>query len=274
MKLKAYAKVNLILKVLGKKENGYHNLQMLNGKIDIYDEIEITKNYLDKDTLKYINSSLDASKDDLVLRCMNAVKKRYNIKDNFDVVITKNIPVGAGLGGGSSDAACVVQYLLDLYKIKFNKNELINIMVKYGADIPYCMEKGLAIVEGIGEVVTSACGIDIADFILINPNIHISTKEVFKATTKYSMCYNKTELIEKVKKEGCFAFSNDLEDASYLVCEELKNFKETLNKVGYSVMSGSGSTFLVFSDKIDKAYNRLKEIYPTYLVKKVKIIKE
>lgn len=274
MKLRAYAKVNLILKVLGKKENGYHLLQMLNGKIDIYDEIEITKNSFQYDTLKYKNSTLDETKDDLVLKCMNKIKQRYNIKDNFNVVITKNIPIGAGLGGGSSDAACVVRYLLNLYNIEYNKEEIINMMVEYGADIPYCLENSLSIVEGIGEKIININNLEISDFILINPNIYISTKEVFKKTSNYSLPYLKNELIEKVEKEGYFAFSNDLEDAAYLICDELKSFKENLNTVGYSVMSGSGSTFLVFSENINAAYEKLKTMYPSFLIKKVKIIKE
>lgn len=276
MKIRAYAKVNLILKVIDKMANGYHELQMLNTKINIYDEIDIEQTNENVDELYFQNSNLDSKKDNLVLKCLKLVKDIYNIRDSYKIIITKNIPTGAGLGGGSSDAAHVVRYILERYEIKKEK-KLIDELSKLGADIPFFLYDGICIVEGIGEKVTE-CKINIPkEFVLVNPNIWISTKDVFNSNIKKSLKLSHSDLIRQVENTGCLSFVNDLENACFGLNNELEQIKNNLNKIAYCTMSGSGSTMLLFdinndSKKIDKIYNECIRLYPNYYIKKVEIL--
>lgn len=274
MKIKAFAKVNLILKVIGKLDNGYHNLQMLNGKINLYDEITINKNNINKDILIFKNSKLDGYKDNLVLKCISVLKDMYNIKDTFDIIIYKNIPVGAGLGGGSVDAASIILALLDMYNIDYRKEDLAKKFVSFGADIPYAFYNDIKLVEGIGDIIKDVNIFFDKEFILINPNIEISTKEVFVNNKIFTEPLEINQLEEQIKKDGEKIFVNDLENAAYSVNASIKELKNNLLKYGKLVMSGSGSTHLLYANDIDNVLIELKNIYPTYLIKKVKLIKE
>ncbi len=275
MKCRAYAKVNLILKVVGKYDNGYHQLQMLNAKIDLYDEIEIKKNDKGIDSLYFVDDILDETKDNLVLKVLNEIKRMYNIKESFDIYIKKNIPIGAGLGGGSSDAAAVVTTILNIYNIEktLEFEKLCKVLSRYGADIPYALIDRMAIVSGIGEEVKIIDNLYDKEFIIVNPDIFISTKDIFSNNKSFSEELTDIDIINLVKEKGHFAFYNDLEMSACNFCKELCELKKELAKFGHTVMSGSGSTFMVFTDACD-VYEKIKHKYPRYLVKKVKIIKE
>ncbi len=270
MILKAYAKVNLILRVTGKLDNGYHSLQMINSKINIYDEIQINKNSKNIDTLTFINSNL-TSNDNLVLKALKLFKDTYHIKDTFDIQITKNIPVGAGMGGGSSDVACIINYLKDIYDIDLDTNLFNNL----GADIKYFLYKGIKYVEGTGDIIYNK---DIltktTDFVIVYPNINIVTSDVFKLNTKYSQYIDKDKLINEFEKNDYHIYINDLEEATFNLNKELQLLKEELSKMGYTVMTGSGSTMMVFSNNIDDIYDKCINKFKEYYIRKVKIIQE
>lgn len=268
MKLKAYAKVNLILKVINKEENGYHNLQMINTLINIYDEIEIKPNNLTKDTLSFKNTHL-TSKDDLVLKVLLEFKKMYGIKECFDIAITKYIPIGAGLGGGSSDVACIIDYLCETYNIDKDQ-KLYSMLSNMGSDILYFLYKGTRYVEGTGNQVLDE-NIKIEDeFVIVYPNICLSTKDVFVNNNKYSKKTDKDILINIVKNKQYNLYINDLEESAFNVNANLLKIKEELSKVGTVVMSGSGSTMMVFGKNIDDIYRKCLNIYPSFYIKKVK----
>lgn len=267
MLLKAFAKVNLILKITNKNEFGYHNLQMINSKIDIYDEIEIVD--YDKDIVEYQNISIN-KEDDIVLKALTLFKEEYCIKDSYKIIINKNIPVGAGMGGGSSDVACIIKYLSKKYNVNID-NRLINILKKVGTDIIYLLYDGVRYVEGIGDIISND-KVDIdEEFVIVNPNIFIPTKEVFKINTKYSGYIDKNILIENVKNKE---YVNDLEEASFKYDNRLYILKNILSKIGKTVMSGSGSTMMVFGSDIEYIYNECKKIDNSYYIRKVKLIKE
>lgn len=272
MKIKAFAKVNLLLKIVGKKENGYHELQMLNTKIDIYDEIEITEHNIDE--LYFINSFLDSKKDDLVMKCLKFIKNIYNIKESYQIKIKKNIPIGAGLGGGSSDAAAIIKYVLEKHNIKLTKS-LVDELSMFSADIPFFLYKGVCFVEGIGEQVQEFFVNIPKEFIIINPNIYISTKEVFKNNQVISKKISYNELVCEIKEKKYYSFINDLEDSCFNLVPKLKQIKNKLCEIGYCTMTGSGSTMLLFNkknDMIDDVYTRCCELYPKFYIKKVKIV--
>lgn len=255
MKICSAAKINLRLKCVGKYENGYHELEMLNIRYPLYDYIYIRK--ASENSLEFINSNLDGNTDNLVLKVLEYLQNTYNIKERYNIKIEKNIPVGAGLGGGSSNAATVIKYINEEHNLNLSINELINIGVKFGADIPYCLFDAPCIVRGIGELIEQ---VDLnlnEEIIVVNPNIYISTQEVFKNNKKLS---GKTN----INLENYLEFiENDLEESAFHINEELKKVKKYLENLDIKkvVMSGSGSTFIVLVEKDKKieVFNKIKK---------------
>ena len=209
-----------------------------------------------------------------VLRCMNIIKNHYNINDCFDITITKQIPIGAGMGGGSCDIATIVKYLLKRYNIDENFNQLINLLKDQSADIPYCLTNKVALVEGIGEKVSEVFVKVPDEFIIVNPRIYISTKRNLKKVKNYSKPFTKDILVKQIATKGYNAFSNDLEETAFLLYPQLQEIKKNLTKIGHTVMSGSGSTMMVFGDDITNMIEQIKNMYPQYFIRKVRIIKE
>lgn len=264
MKYLANAKINIRLNVLGKNENNYHNLSMINAKISLADEIEIT--LCNENRVSYSVEELNHLENNLCLNVLNEITTKYNIKEKYNIYIKKNIPMGAGLGGGSSDVACIINTIDKIHNLNLTLEEKINIGVKYGADVPYCLIDNLALVEGIGEKLTFLNNKLKERVAVVYPNIFVSTKEVFKKVKKYSNAIDK-QTIEKyiLNKEYEKILFNDLEEPSFEIEPKLKQIKESLLQVGYTIMSGSGSSMLVFI-KDDKDLEKIKQIYPDYLI--------
>ena len=261
MKLISSAKINLRLKCVGKYSNGYHELEMINMRYPIYDFIYIYKEKENK--LEYLNSSLDPLKDNLVLKVLEYMQETFNIGDKFKIVIEKHIPIGAGLGGGSSNAAAIINYINNEYKLNLSNFDLISIGKLFGADIPYCLFDNAAIVRGIGEVIEF---IDLnleEDIVIVNPNIYISTKDVFLNNKRISEKSN----LEEIK--DLRLFENDLEESAFLLNKELQDVKSYLESldIKHVVMSGSGSSFVLFIDKEKKeeVINKIK-LETNYLI--------
>lgn len=275
MILKAFAKLNLILKVIGKNIDNYHLLQMLNIKIDLYDEIHIEENKLNKDILLFNNSNLDGTKDNLIIKALDIYREYYNINKYYSIEVFKNIPIGAGLGGGSCDVGTILQYLSKEHNVNIFQQDFINKLAKIGADIPYSLYNNACIVEGIGEIIKPV-SLDIKDdFIILYPNIHSKTVDIFKnnklISNKIDMCY----VINEINQSNYKLLENDLELSTFEIYPKLLEIKEnTLKSSNKVVMSGSGSTLVIFSLDIDKTYNELKYQYPDFIIKKVKQIKE
>ena len=152
MKCYAYAKINIMLYVEGKLENGYHSLKMLNAKVSLADELEFTLNNVN--AVEYSIDELNHLENNLCLNVLNELTSLFNIKEHYHIYIRKNIPLGAGLGGGSSDVACIINFINDKHNLNLTLDEKINIGIKYGADVPYCLINDVSYVEGIGEKLT------------------------------------------------------------------------------------------------------------------------
>lgn len=253
MKLKAYSKINIYLKVLG-KENNYHKLKMLNAKINLFDEIEINES--SKNELIFVNSNLDPKKDNLVLKVVEYFKENYKVEKNYKIEITKNIPVMSGLGGGSSDTAEIIKYLNTNNNLNLSMKELENIGLLFGADIPYCLHNEPCIVEGIGEKIIPTDVIKEykeKDIIVVNPKIELSTKKVFE----------KYDELDTIERELLPFKTNDLEEAAIKLNPEILEVKKYLtdNFKTDIVMSGSGSSFLMLTDKnkSNYIYNKIRK---------------
>lgn len=271
MKYKAFAKINLRLNVLGKNEYNYHNLSMLNAKISLFDELEIIESTNNK--VEYSVNSLNNLENDICLNVLNELVDKFKIEKRYHIYIKKNIPLGAGLGGGSSDVACIINAISELNKLNLTLDEKIKIGIKYGADVPYCLTNDLSLVEGIGEKITKLDVNINKTVIIVNPNLFVSTKEVFQNVTKYSKALSKDEMEKLIlSKKYNQLLINDLEDPSFKLNEDLKNLKESLLEYGDVVMSGSGSTMLILTDDYN-SITKIKDKYPDYLIKETYILK-
>lgn len=273
MQYYAYAKINLRLEIIKKFANGYHDLRMLNAKISLKDILDIDLS--NENQVTYSVESLNHLENNLCLNVLNELTDIYNIKERYHIHITKNIPQGAGLGGGSSDVAAIINFIDEKYNLKLTLDDKIQVGLKYGADVPYCLINDLAYVSGIGENITILKErLNIEKLVIVNPNIHISTKEAFSQVQKYSS-ETSIDQIRIYIKEGRLnsLLYNELEKATFQMSEELKNLKKSLTQYGNVIMSGSGSTMLVFLNQGLTASDIKKE-YPTYLVEEVDILNQ
>ena len=269
MKYYAYAKINIMLYVEGKLESGYHNLKMVNAKVSLADELEITLS--DNNTVEYSVEELNQLENNLCLNVLNELTSLYNIKERYHIYIKKNIPLGAGLGGGSSDVAAIINFINEQHSLNLTIDEKINIGVKYGADVPYCLINELAYVEGIGEKVTTLNYNLNKDIVLVYPNIFISTKEVFNYVENYNIAPSIEEVSNMLANDFTSILHNDLETATFKINSKLRKIKESLQEFGDVVMSGSGSTMIIFINDL-KSINTLIEKHPNYLVISTKIL--
>ncbi len=262
----APAKINLSLDVLKKRHDGYHDLKMIMQTVSLYDEIHIKKSDI---------ISIDSNKKNIPLDNRNLAWKAAElffeytgISGGCKIYILKNIPDGAGLGGGSSDAATVLIALNEIYNSHLSETELINIAVKIGADVPFFIIGGTCIAEGIGEKLTKIENKTNPYVLIYKPDFSISTKWVYENLKLNNKPSYNIDIIINDLQEGKVDFSNKifnyLENVSLSKYPEISNIKNTLRFLGAdgSLMSGSGSSvFGIFFDEIKAklAFEKLKK---------------
>lgn len=271
MKMKAYAKVNISLDIVGKREDGYHLLKMIMQNIDLYDEIILEKN--NKDIIIECNKSyVPTDSRNLAYKAAMAFKERYDISEGVKIKIVKNIPVSAGLAGGSTDAAAVLKIMNKLFEVNASDEELMELGLKLGADIPYCIKGGTALCEGVGEVITELKPFKDKIIVLVKPSFGVSTKEVYKGfDIEKVKKHPETEMLIKAMEDNDLSYvaynmKNLLENVTLKKHKILINLKEEMNKYGAinSMMSGSGPTVFAFFDdmlKAQKCFEKMKEKY-------------
>ena len=273
MRTKAYAKINLRLKVLGITENSYHLLQMVNCKIKLHDEIIIKKT---KEKTIDVDMPGVKKEDNLVFKVANKMFDLYNLPGGIKIKIKKNIPMEAGLAGGSSDAATVMSAINKIYKLNLKITELRKIALEFGTDIVYCLENKLAVVGGIGEIITPIKKKIKSSVLVINPNISVLTKDVFKKFDENND-FSEGLTIEEIEKTLIEdLLENDLEKITFNIYPAVKNLKEELKKEGLKnvLMTGTGSTVYVLGNKKDlkRVYLKYKNKYSDYKIYLSKII--
>ena len=272
MKIKAYAKINISLDIVGKRESdGYHLLRMIMQNIDLYDEISIVKQQ-EGITLSCNKSYVPTDSRNLAYKAAMLFKEKYNIKDGVHIDIVKNIPVSAGLAGGSTDAAAVLKLMNKIFEKNASHEELMDMGLKLGADIPYCISGGTALCEGIGEKITTLSPFKDKILVLVKPSFGVSTKEVYKSFNLDRVrVHPKTDsLIEAMENDDLYYVANNmknlLENVTLRKHNILIKIKEEMNRYGAvgSMMSGSGpSVFAFFDDmlKAQRCYEKMKESY-------------
>lgn len=271
--LKSRAKVNLSIDVLGKREDGYHLVEMIMQTIDLYDKLKITE--IEENSILIKSNSLDIplNEDNIMYKAVNLLKNQFNIEKGIEISIEKNIPVAAGMAGGSSNAAAVLVGLNKLWDLGLSENELKDIGLKLGADVPFCITGGSALAEGIGEELTNIKGLpEDLNILVCKPNIFVSTKEVYQSLNmdKVKRRPKNKELIDALQKEDVKFISenmvNVLEEVTSLKYSEIGQIEDIMikNKALGSMMSGSGPTVFGLFDNKDCAIKAKEDLQAKY----------
>ena len=180
MYLKAYGKINLALDVLRKREDGYHDVRMVMQTVGIFDGIEITKTDTGRIEIETNLFYLPTDENNIVYKAAKMLFDEFNIKDGMKIVLKKFIPVSAGMAGGSTDAATVMFGINKMFNLKLTLQQLMDRGVKIGADVPYCLMRGTALSEGIGEKLTKLPDMIKCPVLIAKPPISVSTKFVYE----------------------------------------------------------------------------------------------
>lgn len=249
--LKSRAKINLSIDVLGKRQDGYHLVEMIMQTIDLYDLIEINEKDNDQITIKSTSDEIPLDCNNLVYKVANLIKKTFNINKGVEIHIKKNIPVAAGMAGGSSNAAAVLVGLNKLWNLNLSNQQLEKIGLKLGADVPFCINGGAVLASGIGEELTPIKGLTKDVCILVcKPDLFVSTKEVYECIDSKDIDKrpNNKFLIECLKNEDTRQLAenmfNVLEGVTmdkHPVIQQIKDIM-TNNRALGAMMSGSGPT--------------------------------
>ena len=266
-KCKAYAKINLFLNVLNKTKNNLHKLKSLVCFIDLYDEIVITESK--EFSIKIKGPFKNFIKRNIIEKTFVTFSNFINLKTNYKISLNKKIPVSAGLGGGSADAAVVLQGLNFLNKKKIKQKDLFKIAMKIGSDVPACLYNKNVFFSGYGQILSKAPKIPQFSILLINPRKELSTKKVFSLYKS-----KKSKKISNLKYKNFFSWilkqNNDLQKYSEKFVPEIKEMLIFLNSSKncfFSKMTGSGPTvFGLFRKKIDakKVNLLLKKKHPKW----------
>ncbi len=255
IKIKAYAKINLSLYITGIRDDGYHLLDSVFVPISLYDEITIKKE--GSGISVKCDQDIPTDQRNTAFKAASLIMEKANI-GGVAIEINKNIPVMAGLGGGSADAAAVLYGMNSLFDINIKDEMLKELGLQIGADVPFFLSEGAARVQGIGEIITPIKISNPLDLILIKPKQSLSTKEVYK---KYDETYGEhsgscEELSFTLEKKGLKDISkflkNDLQKAAVKLCPEVQNAIDFLKERGAlgALMTGSGScVFGIFKDE-------------------------
>ena len=269
---KAYGKINLSLDVLGRRANGYHDVSMVMQTVDLYDVITLRK-LSDRDgiilTTDVDNIPLDEG--NIVYKAIKLVKEEYGIDIGVSADIKKRLPVAAGMGGGSADAAAALRGMNTLFELGLRSERLEELGVRLGADIPFLIKGGIALAEGIGEKLTALPAFPECRLVIVKPNVSVSTKEVYEAFDSLTEVVhpNIKKLTDALGKEDLRyivkLLGNVLEDVTIKRHGIIDEIKRLLLENGavFSMMTGSGPTVFGIFENEEKAVmagERLSEI--------------
>ncbi|MBQ7775144.1 MAG: 4-(cytidine 5'-diphospho)-2-C-methyl-D-erythritol kinase [Lachnospiraceae bacterium] len=266
---KAYAKINLGLDVIGRLENGYHEVKMIMQTVGIYDVLTLEK-IPEGIMVTTDNGELPTDENNLIYKSAKLMIEKYNIQEGVHIHLEKNIPIAAGMAGGSTDAAGTFMGMNELFELGAAEEDLRELGVKVGADVPYCIMGGTALAEGIGEKLTRLSTPPDCHLLIAKPDINVSTKYVYEhldaeGVEKHPDIDGMIEALELGSLEGVIArLGNVLENVTvkkYPIIEEIKQCMLENGAAG-SLMSGSGPTvFGIFKEKeaAEKALHILEE---------------
>ncbi|MDE6566408.1 MAG: 4-(cytidine 5'-diphospho)-2-C-methyl-D-erythritol kinase [Lachnospiraceae bacterium] len=274
---KAPAKINLTLDIIGKLDNGYHDLRMIMQTIDLCDELSF-QTTTEAGIRLTMNQPLPDGcpmEQNLVYRAADLIQQKYQISGGLNIYLDKKIPAAAGLAGGSTDCAATLTALNNLYELHLSQQELCEIGVTLGADVPFCICQGIMLSEGIGEILTPLPSLPPLWVLLIKPDISVSTGYVYGHFDMADVTnHPETErIIDAIHHRDAATVAHHLSNVletvtipAYPVIQEIKEFLLQEDAVG-ALMSGSGpSTYGLYQDEIRArmAYRQAQTRYPDY----------
>lgn len=268
--LKALAKINLGLDVTGQREDGYHDVRMVMQTIHLYDRVEIKKTKSPQIHVQTNLFYLPIDEDNLVYKAAKLMKDEFRIREGVRITLQKFIPVAAGMAGGSSDAAAVLVGMNRIFNLGLKQSKLMELGLKLGADVPFCVMRGTALAEGIGEILTPLPPMPKCPVLIAKPAVSVSTKHVYEqlklgATTEHP---NIDQIVENIKAKNLKGIAenmgNILEPVTAKEFPVVKEIKKLMKENGAlnAMMSGSGPTvFGLYANEkeIRKAYDALKQ---------------
>lgn len=271
MRIKAYAKINISLDIVGKREDGYHLLEMIMQSIDLYDELNIEKQNEDI-TIKCNKPYVPTDERNLAYKAAKLFIEKYQINSGVSININKNIPVCAGLAGGSTDGAAVLKAMNEIFGIHASDEELMELGLQLGADVPYCIKGGTALCRGIGEEVTKLNDFKDKILVLVKPPFGVSTKSVYQEfdLSKARSHPNTDVLIKAIEENDLTLVANNmknlLENVTLRKHKILISIKEEMKNSGSigTMMSGSGPTVFAFFDDMLKAQKCFEKMRVKY----------
>ncbi|MBQ9327548.1 MAG: 4-(cytidine 5'-diphospho)-2-C-methyl-D-erythritol kinase [Solobacterium sp.] len=247
MKERAFAKINLCLDVVQRREDGYHDLRMIMVPVDFYDVLEMTP--ADETTMSVNRSYLPVNDKNTVIKAIHVMQERYGFHQEFACNLQKHIPTQAGLAGGSADAAAAIRMMNRMMRLNLSRSELIETAKEVGADVPFCVMNRPSLVEGIGELLTPFTCTTEFEILLVKPRMGVSTKAAFGGLNFDTLIHPDVDGMKTALESGDYEgvvsrLGNSLEDVSVNLVKAIRDVKEELDAFGFDgvLMSGSGST--------------------------------
>ncbi len=273
---KAYAKINLGLDVIGRLPNGYHEVKMVMQTVGIYDVLTLEK-IPEGIIVTTDNGELPTDENNLIYKSAKLMREKYFIQEGVRIHLEKNIPIAAGMAGGSTDAAATFIGMNELFGIGATEEELRELGVKVGADVPYCIMGGTALAEGIGERLSPLSAPKDCFLLIAKPDINVSTKYVYEhldaeGVEKHPDIDGMIEALEQGSPEGIvMRLGNVLENVTVKKYPVIQEIKENMLENGAlgSLMSGSGPTVFGMFDEKETAEKALEALEATGLAKQL-----
>ena len=270
MELKALAKINLGLDVLGRRENGYHDVRVIMQSIYLYDEVKIERTEKPGIELKSNLYFLPTGEGNIAYKAAKMLMEEFQITEGVRITLNKHIPVAAGMAGGSSNAAAVLFGMNKIFELKLTQQELMERGVRLGADVPYCIMRGTVLAEGIGEELTTLTPMPKCFVLIAKPPVSVSTKVVYEALDAKEIVDHPdingliAGLEHRDLKEIAACMGNVLEDVTIPMHPVIEEIKQEMKRSGAlnAMMSGSGPTvFGLFETKsaARKAQERIRK---------------
>lgn len=277
LKLKAMAKINLGLDVVGKREDGYHEVRMIMQMVNLFDQVTVKKTSDGEITVKTNLSFLPTNQNNIVYKAAQLLKTEFGLTEGVHIELEKHIPVAAGMAGGSTDGATVLFAMNRIFKLGLDQKALMERGVKLGADVPYCVMRGTALSEGIGEILTPLPDMPPCHILVAKPGISVSTKFVYENLRANELAYHPdidgmTQAIKSGDLRGITdRMSNVLETVtinSYPVIEEIKTHMKNHGAMN-ALMSGSGPTVFGIFETREEAANACSQLRKSGLARHI-----
>lgn len=268
MRLQAFAKINLGLDVLGKREDGYHEVRMIMQTIRMYDQLDMRKSVEPGIHLTTNKKYIPVDENNLVWRAAKLMMDTCGIMEGVSIHLHKVIPVAAGMAGGSSDAAATLVGMNRLFHCGLSKEKLMELGVQIGADVPYCVLRGTALAEGIGEKLTVLPPMPDCWILIGKPGISVSTKYVYTTLDlNTDTVHPDIDGMKKALEDGNLygiteRMGNVLQDVTIPAYPEVERIKEQMKTLGAvnAMMSGSGPTVFGIFDNEEKAQETCQKL--------------